>query len=458
MNVLISLTALGMLAMFGGVFKLRSILMPLTVLGLIGVMILNFYAWNSNVHLFNDMMVYDNFAIAFSAICLIGALFTLVFYYLIHGESDHYFPEVFSLILFSLAGVVVMVSFNNVLMLFLGLEILSLSLYILAGIRKKDLLSNEAAMKYFLMGAFSTGFLLFGIAMLYGASGSFYLTVIGEHIRLQAGHPEPFIITGIIMMLIGLLFKVAVFPFQFWTPDVYQGSPTIITGYMATVGKVAAFAAFLRLLEKTFIPAQASYQELLWIIAVVTMLAGNIVAIYQSSVKRMLAYSSIAHAGYMLIALMAGNSLSNSAVLFYAAAYTFASLAAFIIVVIVQESTGDDQQTSFDGLAKSQPWLSVVLAISMLSLAGIPPTAGFFAKFYIFSAAISSGWIWLIVLAVISSAISVFYYFRPVIAAFVHKGHSESMQVSNGVLILLLILSLLTLVLGIVPGFITGLI
>ena len=172
----------------------------------------------------------------------------------------------------------------------------------------------------------------------------------------------------------------------------------------------------------------------------------------------MLAYSSIAHAGYMLIALMAGNSFSNSAVLFYAVAYTFASLAAFIIVVIVQESTGDDQQTSFDGLAKSQPWLSVVLAISMLSLAGIPPTAGFFAKFYIFSSAISGGWVWLVVFAVISSFISVFYYFRPVIAAFAHKRHSENVKVSNGVLILLVILSLLTLMFGIVPGFVANLI
>ncbi|HYV95486.1 MAG TPA: NADH-quinone oxidoreductase subunit N [Chitinophagales bacterium] len=458
MNVLISLTALGMLAMFGGVFNLRKILMPLTVLGLMAVMVLNYYAWNLNAHLFNDMMAYDNFAVAFSSVCLIGALFTLLFYYMIYGAQDEYFPEVFSIIIFSLIGAVVMVSFNNVLMLFLGLEILSLSLYVLAGIRKKDLLSNEAAMKYFLMGAFSTGFLLFGIAMLYGASGSFYLTAIGEHIKLQAAHPDVFIITGIIMMLIGLLFKVAVFPFQFWTPDVYQGSPTIITGYMATVGKVAAFAAFLRLLENTFISAQASYQDLLWIIAVVTMLAGNIIAIYQRSVKRMLAYSSIAHAGYMLIALMTGNNFSNSAVLFYAAAYTFASLGAFIIVLMVQESTGDDQQTSFSGLAKSQPWLAFVLAVSMLSLSGIPPTAGFFAKFYIFSSAVSSGWIWLVVFGVVSSFISIFYYFRPVIAAYTHKGHSENVNVPGGVLMLLIILSLLTLLLGILPGWIAGLI
>ena len=458
MNVLISLTALGMIAMFGGIFKLRGILMPLTVLGLIAVMILNVYEWNSNAHIFNDMMVYDNFAIAFSSVCLIGAIFTLLFYYMIYSELDEYFPEVFSIILFSLAGCVVMVSFNNVLMLFLGLEILSLSLYVLAGIRKKDLLSNEAAMKYFLMGAFSTGFLLFGIAMLYGASGSFYLSVIGEHISVTANHLDAFVVVGIIMMLIGLLFKVAAFPFQFWTPDVYQGSPTLITGYMATVGKVAAFAAFLRLLENTFISAQTSYQDLLWIIAVLTMLIGNIIAIYQNSVKRMLAYSSIAHAGYMLIALMSGNNFSNSAVLFYAAAYTFASLAAFTIVLVVQESKGDDQQASFNGLAKSQPWLAFVLAVSMLSLAGIPPTAGFFAKFYIFSSAISSGWIWLVVFAVISSFISLFYYLRPVIAAFMHKGHSENVSASAGVLILLIILSALTILFGVLPGWMAGLI
>ncbi len=454
MNVLISLTALGMLAMLGGLFRLRNILMPLVLLGLIAVMILNFYAWNSNAHLFNEM-IFDNFAIAFSGMCLLGTLFTLLFYFLIYGESDHYFPEVFSIIIFSLAGAVVMVSFNNVLMLFLGLEILSLSLYVLAGIRKKDLAGNEAAIKYFLMGAFSTGFLLFGIAMLYGASGSFYISAIGEYISSQGNQPDVFVITGIIMMLIGLLFKVAAFPFQFWTPDVYQGSPTIITGYMATVGKVAAFAAFLRLLENTFVAAQASYQDLLWIIVVLTMLVGNIVAIYQRSVKRMLAYSSIAHAGYMLIALMTTNGISNNAVLFYSAAYTFASLTAFTIVLVIQEKKGSDDQHSFDGLSRENPWLAFILAVSMLSLAGIPPTAGFFAKFYIFSSAMSSGWIWLVVFAVISSFISLYYYLRPVIASYSNKGHHETMKISPAVLILLFILCALTLLLGILPGLMT---
>ncbi len=455
MNVLISLTILGMLAMFGGIFKLRRMLMPVMVLGMIAVIILDLYAWNSNAHLFNNMMVFDNYAIAFSAVCFVGAIFTLLFYFFIHGENEHHYPEVYSLIIFSLAGAVVMVSFNNLLMLFLGLEILSLSLYVLAGTRKKDLLSNEAAMKYFLMGAFSTGFLLFGIAMLYGATGSFYLTPIGIYIQQHAAQPDAFIITGLIMMVIGLLFKVAAFPFQFWTPDVYQGAPTIITGYMATVGKVAAFAAFLRLLENTFIAAQPTYQEILWIIAVVTMLAGNIIAIYQKSVKRMLAYSSIAHAGYMLIALMAGNKISNSAVLFYSAAYTCASLAAFTIVLIVEKGKGNDEQHSFNGLARSQPWIAFALTVSMLSLAGIPPAAGFFAKFYIFSSAISSGWIWLIVFAVISSFISLYYYLRPVISAYASKGDSESLPVSSATVILLMVLTLVTLLIGILPGIIS---
>lgn len=456
MNVLISLTLLGMLSMFGGIFNMRKILMPLIVLGLIAIVIIGLFSWNTSAHLFNDMMVFDNYAIAFSGVCIVGAMFTLVFYYLFHGEAEHHYPEVCSLIIFSVAGAVVMVSFNNVLLLFLGLEILSLSLYILAGTRKRDLLSNEASIKYFLMGAFSTGFLLFGIAMLYGASGSFYLTAIGFYIQQHAAQPDFFIITGIIMMLIGLLFKVAVFPFQFWTPDVYQGSPTIITGYMATVGKVAAFAAFLRLLENTFIAAQPSYQLLLWIIAAVTMLAGNITAIYQKSVKRMLAYSSIAHAGYMLIALLSINKISNSAILFYAAAYTCASIAAFAIVLVVEKGKGNDEQQSFNGLSKANPWIAFALAVALLSLAGIPPAAGFFAKFYIFSAAISGGWIWLVVLGVISSFISLYYYLRPVIAAYMQKGDNTAMIISPAITIVLLLLSLLTLALGIAPGLIAG--
>ncbi|HUM48522.1 MAG TPA: NADH-quinone oxidoreductase subunit N, partial [Chitinophagales bacterium] len=328
-------------------------------------------------------------------------------------------------------------------------------LYILAGLRKRDLLSNEASLKYFLMGAFSTGFLLFGIAMLYGATGSFMVSDIAYHLGLHKGSPEPFIIAGIIMLMIGLLFKVAAAPFHFWTPDVYQGSPTLITGYMATVGKVAAFAALLRVFQLGFSPAMESYQFILSGVAVITMFVGNITALYQRSVKRMLAYSSISHAGYMLIALMASNDIADGAILFYAVAYSLASIVAFTVVAVLQAKGKGDEISAFNGLSKSNPVLALTFSVAMLSLAGIPPTAGFFAKFFIFSAAIKDGWILIVALAVINSFISVYYYFRPVIASFMKKGNEETFTAGNGTTVLLVILALLTIVAGIFPGWLT---
>jgi NADH-quinone oxidoreductase subunit N len=328
----------------------------------------------------------------------------------------------------------------------------------MAGLRKRDLLSNESSLKYFLMGTFSTGFLLFGIAMLYGATGSYSINEIAYYLGVHRGTAEPFVIAGIILLMIGLLFKAGAAPFQFWTPDVYQGAPTVVTGYMATIGKVAAFAAFLRLFQLGFDASKESYQLLLGIIAVVTMFVGNITAIYQHSVKRMLAYSSIAHAGYMLIALTTMNDVTNGSVLFYSVAYTAASMAAFVIVMVVQQKRGGDDITMFNGLAKSNPVIALVFAVAMFSLAGIPPTAGFFAKFYIFSSAIKDGWIWLIALAVVNSFISVYYYFRPVIASYMRKGNEEKVNTTQGTLILLIALALLTILLGIFPGFITGII
>lgn len=457
MNILISLTVLGTLAMFGRIFKWHSLLMPITLAGLTVALYFDVTSWNSNHTFFNSMSM-DNFALAFTAVCMVSAIFTLVFYHQFYLDEDVHHAEVYALILFSLAGVVVLVSYTNLLMLFLGIEILSLCLYILAGLRKRDLLSNEASLKYFLMGAFSTGFLLFGIAMLYGATGSFDVSGIADYLTLHSGTAEPFIVAGIILIMIGLLFKIAAAPFHFWTPDVYQGAPTLVTGYMATVGKIAAFAAFLRLFQLGFSPAKETYQLLIASVAVITMFAGNIIAIYQNSVKRMLAYSSIAHAGYMLIALLTANNMANSAVLFYAVAYTLASLAAFVTVLIVQNSKGNESVSAFNGLSKSNPLIAFVFAVAMFSLAGIPPAAGFFAKFYIFSSAIKDGWTWLVALAVINSFISVYYYFRPVISAYMRRGDDAQVTVGFGIQSLLLLLSILTLLAGLLPGFLTAII
>lgn len=451
MMVLIILTACGILAMFASVFNGRAFVLPASLSGLCiaGYFALN--GWNANITYFGAMRM-DNFAIAFTMVCLVAALIYLLFYYYMNYQTDVHFAEVVSLVLFSLAGVVVMVSFTSMLMLFLGIEILSLSLYVLAGLKKKDLLSNEASIKYLLMGAFATGFLLFGMAMLYGATGSFMLSDIAYYLGIHKAVAEPFIVAGIIMLLIGLLFKVAAAPFHFWTPDVYQGAPTLVTGFMATAGKVAAFAALVRVFQLGLSPALESYQFLLAAVAIVTMFVGNITALYQKSMKRMLAYSSISHAGYMLIALMASNDLTSGAVLFYSLSYILATSVAFAVVAILEQKNGSDDIQVFNGLSKSNLLMAIAFAVAMLSLAGIPPTAGFFAKFYVFSAAVSEGWIWITLLAIINSFISVYYYFAPVISSFMKKGSEDVVMLAMPVKLLLAVITLLTLLTGLIPG------
>ncbi|MBA3647166.1 MAG: NADH-quinone oxidoreductase subunit N [Chitinophagales bacterium] len=458
MNVLIALTVLGLLSMFSGVFKIRLIILPVTVVGLIISLVLNVIMWNTNHSYFNNMMLVDNYAIAFNAITIVTVLFIVLFYHQFHYKEEVHYSEVFAIILFTAVGAVIMYSFTNLLMLFLGVEILSLSFYVLAGSKKRDLLSNEASLKYFLMGTFSTGFLLFGIAMLYGASGSFSLNEIAAYGKDAAVKPNTFLIAGILLIMTGLLFKVAAAPFQFWTPDVYQGAPTLVTGYMATTGKIAAVAAFLRLFELTFPSLKENYQEVLWAISVLTMLVGNFIAIYQRNVKRMLAYSSISHAGYMLIALVTLNASSNSAILFYSVSYTLASLTAFVIIKVMEQNKMGETYDAFNGLSRSNPLLLFILAIAMLSLAGIPFTAGFFGKFYIFYSAISGGWMWLVIVAVINSFISVYYYFRPILAGIKFQEPGKPVIISPTIKILLLTLTFLTLLFGLLPGLISGII
>lgn len=456
MNLLITLSAAGILAMLGSVLKSRSWVLPLTVSALLVAVWLAVAGWNQNIVSFGAMRM-DNFAIAFSVVCIMAAMVVLVFEHQLNYAKNEHHAEVHAIVLFSLIGAVVMVSFTSLLMLFLGVEILSLSLYVLAGLHKRDLLSNEAALKYFLMGSFSTGFLLFGMAMLYGATGSFMISDIAYYLGFHQAAPEPFVVAGIILLMIGLLFKVAVAPFHFWTPDVYQGAPTMVTGYMATVGKVAAFAALLRLFQFGLSPAAQSYLSIIAAVAVLTMFIGNITALYQKSIKRMLAYSSIAHAGYLLLALLTSHEMTNGAVLFYVIAYSLASLTAFTVVAILQEHRAPDDLSAFNGLLRKNPLLAISFATAVFSLAGIPPTAGFFAKFYIFSAVVHDGWIWVVAVAVINSFISVYYYFRPMLSAFVKKGGDEPFIISAVTKFLLILLTVLTIATGILPGMLAAL-
>lgn len=458
MNILISLSLTGVISLFGGIFKYRKFVLSLSLIGLLAAVILCGVSWNKNESFFNHMMLTDNYALAFNIVMIIAGAFIILFYNRFHEAADEHLPEVFALIVFTLAGAAVMVSYSNLLMLFLGVEILSLASYILTGLNKKDLSSNEAAMKYFLMGSFSTGFMLFGMALVYGASASFDLSVIANYVSVNQSALPGIFYVGVILILAGLLFKVAAVPFHFWTPDVYHGAPTIVTAFMASVGKIAAFAALYRLFSVSFANVQFAWGSVLWIVAIATMTLGNITAIYQTSMKRMLAYSSIAHIGYMLLAVLSINSYSASAILFYSIGYGISAVTAFVLVFIVQQQYGDDSVDNFKGIAKGNPLVGLVLVVAMLSLSGIPPTAGFFGKFYVFSAAVNAGYVWLVAIAVINSFISAYYYFRPMINGIIQTSDRKPLEIKPFYLFLLLLLTAVTIILGVLPGLVSGII
>ncbi|MES2110012.1 MAG: NADH-quinone oxidoreductase subunit N, partial [Bacteroidota bacterium] len=356
-----------------------------------------------------------------------------------------------AIMLFSLAGIIAMVSFYNLTMLFIGIEIMSVSLYILAGIKKSDFSSNEAALKYFLMGAFSTGFLLLGITFIYGSTGSFSLEAISNWVLDHPKDITPMFYTGVLLMIVGLCFKVGAAPFHFWTPDVYEGSPTLITAFMSTVVKTAGFAAFLRLFSACFAPLSDFWVPVLLTITIATLFIGNITALYQHSFKRMLAFSSISHAGYLLFAIVGLGASSGSSVLTYAAAYSIASIIAFGALILVQQQSGSDSFESFNGLGKKNPFLALVLTIAMLSLAGIPLTAGFIGKFYMFTTALRHYQVWMVILAVINAIISIFYYFRVIVAMYFRDAERTELVVPVYYKLVLGFSALATILIGVYP-------
>lgn len=456
MKALILLSSLGVITLLAEIFSFKKLLYPFVLFGLLATFVVNLFDWNLPRNIFFGMMQYDHFAVAFTSVILIIAFLWFLM-------SDSFFKEEtsvtdhFSLVLFALAGTVIMVSFTNMTMLFLGIEILSISMYILAGSKKDDLGSNESAFKYLIMGAFATGFLLFGIALIYGATGSFDLAEINAFVASHKGSIPMIFYAGVLLMLVGLGFKVSAAPFHFWAPDVYQGAPTVVTAFMATIVKTAAFAAFLRLFYTSFVTVSDIWMSVIWVMAALTLLVGNITAVLQTSTKRMLAYSSVAHAGYMLLALIAGNIYSNSSILFYTLAYSIASIGTFCILRIVVGAKGNDSIDSFNGLGKSNPLLAFVMTVVLLSLAGIPPTAGFFAKYYIFTAAFQSGFTSLVLIAIIASLIGVYYYFRIIIAMFFKEGSTTIIPVQSNHKLVLILVAIATIVLGLAPDFIIGL-
>ena len=333
MKALTYTSFLGIACLVLEIFNLRKVAVPFVLLSLAIIFGLNYTEWNTNQIYYHDMLRGDNFALAFTGLLLVIAFLLISLSGNFFQSEETKLADYISIILFTLCGAIAMVSFSNLTMFFIGLEILSISLYILAGTKKKDIRSNEAAMKYFLMGSFASGILLFGITLVYGASGSFNLTEIA--IYASNGKVDAIFQVGVVLILIAMLFKISAVPFHFWAPDVYEGSPTLITAMMATLSKVAALAAFYRLFSTCFIGSFHVFAWTLSIVAAVTMLVGNLTALNQDSFKRMLAYSGIAHAGYMLLSIITLYHNTPNSLFFYATAYSFASIGAFAIAMIV---------------------------------------------------------------------------------------------------------------------------
>ena len=462
MNAIILSAIWGVLMMFSGVFiKSKTTPKYLAIVGIIIVFIANaceLDVFGLGVMQFSidtkEMLNVNSFSLSFLAVVFACTLL----YFLLNGRDvekvGEHVGEYFALIFFVLCGVSIVATYNTLLLLFLGIEIMSIPLYILTGSDKRNLKSNEASLKYFLMGAFSTGILLMGIAFIYGGNpnGSFFI----NNIQLGEGPMPTMIAVGLVFLVIALSFKVSAAPFHFWTPDVYDGAPTVFTSFMSTIVKVAGFFAFVRLFENSFGRVQGQWINLIVFITVLTLLIGNITAVFQQSVKRMLAYSSIAQAGFMMLAVFAFNDRAKEGLLLYAAAYSIATIGIFAVLIKMKDYTIE----GFNGLGKTNPLLALCTTVFLLSLTGIPLTAGFQSKFFMLMAAAEvTGKFWVIIVAVIFAAISAYYYFR-IIQAIYFKDAVENVIEENDITpsfkIVLFVAAALIIAIGIYPELLVG--
>lgn len=412
--------------------------------------------WGESVLAFHNTVALDYYSVFFKFIFIIAAALTILLstHYIEREEINH--GEYYALLLLSSVGMMFLAAGTDLMTILLGLETMSVSVYILAGFARSDVRSNEAALKYFLLGAFSTGIFVYGISLTYGATTTTNLREIFFVLTGPGNVKMPLLLyTGMGLLLVGFGFKVATVPFHMWVPDVYEGAPTTVTAFMSVGVKAAAFAAFLRVFMGTLGQLHADWGAILWVLAILTMTLGNVIAIAQTNIKRMLAYSSIAHAGYILVGLVAASELGNSGILFYLLAYTFINVGAFGIVIILgRKGERNLNLDDYSGLAYKYPLLGAAMAIFMLSLAGIPPTAGFVGKFYIFAAAVKSGYVGLAVIGVLNSAMSVYYYLRVTVIMYMREEPAEmapAVYKSPAAVLAIIISTIGTLGIGIFP-------
>lgn len=411
--------------------------------------------WGASESAFNESLVLDNFAIFFTLIFLLIAGLTILSSIQYVRQTGIHEGEFYALVLFATVGMILMAGANDLIVFFLGLETMSLAVYVLAGIWRADSRSSEAAMKYFIMGAFATGFLLYGIALIYGAAGSTNLNRIAAYLAEQPREWPLYLVGGGFLLLAGFAFKVGAVPFHFWVPDVYEGAPTPVTGFMSTAVKAAAFAAWGRILMHKLSPLDGDWVFPLWVIAIGTMTLGNLLAITQTSVKRMLAYSSIAHAGYLLIAVVVGEEWGGLSLMYYIVAYALMTVGAFAVLSFLAEGNNTrETYGDFAGLGFKRPFIALAMAIFMLSLAGFPPLAGFVGKFYLFRAAVNAGHLALAIIGVLNSLLSVIYYLRVVVAMYMEEGGAEGKSFGQAPYVYIAIAVALTgtIYLGILPA------
>ena len=427
------------------------------ILSVIGLLVAAGYVWRNSgaeMRLFGGMLTLNSYSTFFDFLYLAVALAALLLAQVyLERRGGELRGEYYSLILFATIGMMLMTRANDLVVVFLGLELLSLSLYVLVGFLRHDVLSNEGGLKYLLLGAFSTGFFLFGAALTYGATGTTNFEGIAAAIASGNVFSSAVLDLGIGLLIVGFAFKVAVVPFHMWSPDVYQGAPTSVTAFLCTAPKAAGFGVLLKLFIVAFPIEGVAWQDLFWLFAILTMTVGNISALIQPNVKRMLAFSSVAHAGYLLIGVMVMDVAGTSSVMFYLLVYSAMNLGAFGVISLVEHEEKGLTFNDYRGLASRHPWLSIVLALFMLSLAGFPPTAGFVAKYGLFSAAVAKGYIWLVVIAVLNTLVSFYYYARLIVKMYM-EAEEEALTAFTSIhsTILLTILATVILLFGLTPG------
>ena len=448
----------------------KSLVGSVSFIGIIIVLYFTLSQWDVGPKsTFSDFYIVDNFSVFLKSTILVCAALTVLMSIEYLKVEKINFGEFYAMLLFSVFGMLVLVSANDLMTLYLGIETMSISIYVLVAFMRNDVLSREAGLKYFLMGAFASGILLYGIALLYGYTGSTSFTTIAKFLsnpNVNSVVSQPILILSVIFLVGGFAFKMALAPFHMWLPDAYTGAPTSVTGFMSVAVKAAAVAVMVRLFVIVLPSMSPRWSVLFWILTAATMIWGNVAAIAQKSLKRMLAYSSMSHAGYILMGFVSCFSINNgkyvfsdfnvSAVLFYLGVYLFTNLGAFgMLIWMCQEKKRGDQIEDWRGLGQSHPWFGMCFVVFLLSLAGIPPTAGFVGKLYLFAAAIQNEFYWLAVIGILTSAISMYYYGRVIMVIFMEPAKEPDVPFefshAPSLLCSLLILLAFTLFLGVFP-------